>query len=134
MASMELAAWFGMSRRVVVLDGTRPTSRKDWQELADVVLLTCAAQRPAALLLDVRRGPFTPAAREADKLASVLGGCPLVAIVSGPDASYSCARMVATSLELRGRAAAAFSNEPEAWGWLEERLESGAGDMAGRQQ
>jgi len=122
MAGMDTGASQATGGQVVVLDCTRSAGRKDWQELADVVLLTCAAQRPGALLLDVRRAPFTPSAREVDLLASALGKCPLVAIVAGPDVSYGRARMVATSLELRGRGAAAFKDEPEAWGWLEEHL------------
>lgn len=122
MDRMGTDASLGLSGRVVVLNGSRLAGRKDWQELADVVVLTCAAQRPSGLLLDVRSALFVPTAREADRLASALSGCPCSAIVTGGDASFGCARMVATSLELRGRTAAAFHDEVGAWAWLEEAL------------
>ncbi len=100
--------------QVVVIDGSRGADALGWRELADIVTLTCAGRRPTAVLLDVRNDPFTPTSREADVLASALAGTPLVAIVAGPDASYGCARMIATSIELRGRSAAAFRDEVQA--------------------
>ncbi len=109
-------------RRAVVVDGGRLSGSREWRELADVIILTCAAQRPAGLLLDVRTSPFTPTAREADVLASALCGCPICALVTRPDVSYGCARMVATSVEMRGRAAGAFQDEAQAWAWIDRRL------------
>lgn len=107
---------------MVVLDGSHLVERKEWHALADVIFLTGAAQRPRAVLLDVRGSAFTPTAAETEMLASALAGCPWAAIVSDGGVSYGCARMVATWAELRGSGAAAFVEETAAQGWLAERL------------
>ena len=97
-----------------------------------MIVLTCARDTPGAVLLDVRGAPFTPTGRDADVLASALAGCPLVAIVSGGNASFGCARMVTTMVALRGSQAAALQDEARAWAWLEERMGDGAAPgMAG---
>jgi hypothetical protein len=115
--------WVRESRGgVIVLDGWWLASRGAWQELADVAVLTCARGTPGAVLLDVRGASFTPAAREAEVLASGLAGSPVVAILSGAEGSYWSARMVATSAGLRGSQAAAFLDESQAWVWLYERV------------
>jgi hypothetical protein len=115
--------WIRESRGgVIVLDGWWLASRGAWQELADVAVLTCARGTPGAVLLDVRGAAFTPPAREAEVLASGLAGSPLVAVLSGGEGSYRCARMVATSAVLRGSQAAAFLDEARAWAWLDEQL------------
>jgi hypothetical protein len=108
--------------RVVVLNGARLAARRDWQELADVAVVTRAARTPGGVLLDVRGVSFLPSGRDADLLAAALAGYPLVALVSGPDASYGCARMVTAGVELHGGSAAAFQNVADAWLWLGDHL------------
>lgn len=104
--------------RVVVLDGSRLAGLRDWRALAEVAALACTAGAAAGLLLDVRRAPFTPAASDAELLAAALASYQAVAIVSGGDSSYGCARMVSTLVELRGSRAAVFLTYEEAEAWL----------------
>jgi hypothetical protein len=114
--------------RFVVLDGSRLAGLKDWRTLADVAALTRAASPADGMLLDVRQASFTPASPEGGMLAAALAGYPAVAIVSGGDASYGCARMVCTLVELRGSAAAAFLTANEAEAWLSRQSGAARGD------
>jgi hypothetical protein len=117
--------------RVVVLDGSRLAGLKNWQALADVAALTggaiCAAD---GVLLDVRQAPFTPATHEGEVLAAALASYPAVAIVTGGDASHSCARTVCTLVELRGSPAAAFLTQDEAELWLSRQAGAAGGGSA----
>ena len=104
--------------RLVVLDGSRLAGLRDWRGLADLAAQSYAAGAADGVLLDVRRAPFTPTADDAADLVAALARYAAAAIVSGADASYGCARMVSTLVELRGSKAAAFFTEDEAAVWL----------------
>jgi hypothetical protein len=104
--------------RIVVLDGSRLAGLKHWHLLADVAALTSAVCSANGVLLDVRQAAFTPEAREGEVLAVALASFPAVAIVTGGEASYGCARMVCTLVGRRGSPAAAFLSEGEAKAWL----------------
>ena len=108
--------------RLVVLDGSRLAGLRNWQGLADVAVQTRRAGVADGLLLDVHRAPFTPASGEAAVLVTALAGYSAVAIVSGGGASYGCARMVSTLVELLGSRAAAFLTEDEAEVWLSQQV------------
>jgi len=108
--------------RLVVLDGSRLAGLKDWRALASVAGLACAAGANDGVLLDVRQAPFTPAAGDAEMLAVALSGYPAVAIVCGGNASFGCARMVSTLVELRGSRAAAFLTKDVAEVWLSQQV------------
>jgi hypothetical protein len=120
--------------RFVVLDGSRLAGLKDWRALADVAALTRAAGAADGMLLDVRRASFTPASHEGGMLAAALAGYPAVAIVSGGDASYGCARMVCTLVELRGSTAEAFLTEGAAEAWLLRQTGAAKGESAAVQR
>jgi hypothetical protein len=117
-------------RRVVVLDGSRLASLRNWQALADVAALTGAVCAADGVLLDVRQAPFTPPTREGEVLAAALASYPAVAIVTGGDASHSCARIVCTLVELRGSPAAAFLTQDKAELWLSRQAGAAGGDSA----
>jgi hypothetical protein len=57
-------------------------------------------------------------------LATGLAAYPLVTIVTDVGASYGCARMVSTLVEMRGSPSAAFWEETEAWRWLSAQLDT----------
>jgi hypothetical protein len=102
----------------VVLDASWFAGMRDWHALAEMVSQSRAAITAGGLLLDVRRAAFTPAAREAHLLVAAVVGYPAVAIVVQGDASYGCARMVSTLIEIRGSKASAFLTAQEAAAWL----------------
>ena len=117
--------------RVVVLHASHLAGRRDWQQLADVAVVTRAARMPSGVLVDVRGATFLPSGRDAELLGWALARYPLVALVSGPQASYGCARMVAAGVEGHGGTAAAFQDVAAAWLWLGEQLAGeGAPDAA----
>jgi hypothetical protein len=126
---MGSATSYGLEERIAVLRGARLAGRRDWQDLADVAVVTRAARMPSGVLVDVRGLTALPSVRDADQLAWALARYPLVALVSGPDASYGCARMVVAGVEYRGGSAAAFQDVAEAWLWLGEHLEMADTDM-----
>lgn len=107
--------------RVVVLGGSRSPGPADWREVADVAALVAGVGTPVGLLLDFRVQAFTPTAREARVLAAALSNFPVVAILAEEGVSYGCARMESVLVEMHGSDAAAFEDEAEAWGWLEQR-------------
>jgi hypothetical protein len=115
--------------RLVVLDVSVLAGMRDWHALAEVVSRARVAGTTRGLLLDVRRAAFTPAAKDAHLLVSALVGYPAVAIVVQGDASYGCARMVSTLIEIRGSRASAFPTAHEAAAWL-SRQERGEPDVA----
>ena len=90
--------------------------------MADVAVLLHAAGSAECVLLDVRRAAFTPSAIEAEELIAALAGFAAVAIVADPDASFGCARMLSTLVELRGSNASAFFTTVEAESWLMAQL------------
>ena len=70
----------------------------------------------------MRGAPFTPSTGEARPLVAALAGYRAVAIVSRGDASFGCARMVSTLVEVRGSKAAAFLADQDAEAWLSQQL------------
>jgi len=110
--------------RVVVLGGAAFAEQRDWLAVADAVSLGATVGSRCALMLDFRTHMFTLSARDAAGLATRLAACPLVAILTDVGASYGCARMVSTLVELRGSSSAAFSDEAEAWRWLSAQLDT----------
>jgi len=108
--------------RVVVADGARLLSSRDWRTTAEVAAAAAAAGRPVALLLDCRAGAFAPSSRDAEVLASHLAAYPVAAIVASSGAQYGCSRMLSTLLGLRGSLAQVFEDEESALRWLSARL------------
>ena len=92
--------------------------------VADAVSLGATVGSRRALMLDFRTHKFTPNSRDADGLATRLAAYPSVAILTDVGASYGCARMVSTLVELRGSSSAAFCDEAEAWRWLSAQLDT----------
>lgn len=119
-------------RRLVVLDGSHLAALRDWRALADVAVLMGAADAADGMLLDVRRALFTPASGDVDVLVAALSTYAAVAIVSGANASFGCARMVSTLIECHGSKAAAFFTAEEAEAWLSAEVgcELGSGAAA----
>jgi hypothetical protein len=115
--------------RPVVLDVSVVSGMRDWHALAELVSRSRVAGTTRGLLLDVRRAPFTPAARDAHLLVTALAGYPAVAIIVQGDASFGCARMVSTLIEISGSRASAFLTVHEATAWL-SRQELGGPDGA----
>jgi hypothetical protein len=113
--------------RAVVLDGSGLGSLRAWLAGLDVVALRAKEGAADALLLDFRVQGFTPSARDAATLVSVLRvlcarSRPPVAILANPGAQYGGARMLCTLGEVDGCRAVAFRNETDAWRWLHSQL------------
>jgi hypothetical protein len=115
----------------VVLDGSLLAGLMDWPALAKEAARSRLAGAAVGLLLDVRGAPFTPSTGEARPLVAALAGYRAVAIVSRGDASFGCARMVSTLVEVRGSKAAAFLTEPDAAAWLSRQVGGGPDPSVG---
>ena len=115
----------------VVVDGSRLAGLLDWPALAEEAMRARRAGSAVGLLLDLRGAPFTPSTGEARPLVVALAGYPAVAIVSRGDASFGCARMVSTLVEVRGSKAAAFLTERDAEVWLSQQARGGPDASAG---
>lgn len=125
---MHLEFHTDLGKRVVVLGGTRLGSLREWLAGTDFTQMRATQGPVDALLLDFRAQGFTPSAREANALVSVLRALcarrvPPVAILANPGMQFGGARMLCTLGELDGCRTAAFRDEAEAWHWLQAQLD-----------
>jgi hypothetical protein len=118
----------GWGDRVVVLGGAAFAEPRDWLAVADTASLAATVGSPRALMLDFRARKFVLSSHDAGVLATSLSAYPLVSILTDVGASYGCARMVSTLVELRGSPSSAFYDEAEARRWLSAHLDTDVRD------
>lgn len=102
------------------------------RELIDALHARAAGERIVGVLIDIRELAYLPTAEEAHSLgewyATFSVACRArIAFLAPPGAEFGVARMVGIIAELRGAAAAVFSDSADALAWLQGQDGTDAG-------